>query len=239
MRQIKLLCASIAFVICTLPSFAQLVDDYGFKKNIDKLDFSSMPDFVKWSTPEENTQFYRCPAESFNIFCDFQRTHNVASVYSDSYFFSKYSIPKTNDLLIGVCHIDGEYWSSELLLVDKSDYSIRNSLYVAHESSAGASMQHTVRQGGKGLIVTVYTFIPKSSKSVDIVDFRFTPNATIRGKIRKEEYEVVSDFKLISTELSPDVVIKSSDFANKVQLWELYDQAVSNGSNPTPPREER
>lgn len=229
MRQIELLCASIAFVICTLSSFAQIVevDDYDFRAYVDKLEFSTVPNYVKWNVPTPLKE-YRCSRESIHIYCDFQRTDDAVTDCTDSYFFSKYRIPLTKDLLVGVKHFDGEYSSRQLLIVDKTDYTIKNSLYVAHESSSGASMQHTVRQGGRGLIVTVYTFIPKSSKSVDIVDFRFTPNSTIRGKIRKEEYEVVSDFKLISTELSPDVVIKSSDLANNVQLWELYDQAVSN-----------
>ena len=254
MRQIKLLCASIAFVICTLSSFAQIVkvDDYDFKSYVDKLEFSNLPNYVKWNVPTPLME-YRCSRESIHIYCDFQRTDDAVTDYTDSYFFSKYRIPLTKDLLIGVMHIDGEYSSRQLLIVDKTDYTIKNSLYVAHESSAGPSMQHTVTEVRNGhfpkLIVTVYTFIPKPSKSVDIVDFRFTPNAIIWGNIRKEEYEVGFDFKLISTKLSLDVAIRSSDLTLDTQLWTLYDQAVGDESKPnppiddkpgpTPPREER
>ena len=229
MKRIKKIFVIVALFLGAFTSFAQIVkvDDYDFRAYVDKFEFSTVPNYVKWNVPTPLKE-YRCSRESIHIYCDFQRTHNLATDYADSYFFSKYRIPLTKDLLIGVMHIDGEYCSRQLLIVDKSDYSVKNSLYVAHESSAGASMQHTVRQGGRGLIVTVYTFIPKTSSSIDIVDFRFTPKVKICGNIRKEEYEVVSDFNLISTELSPDVVIKSSDLANNVQLWTLYDQAVSN-----------
>ncbi|MCR5003738.1 MAG: hypothetical protein K5984_05145 [Bacteroidales bacterium] len=232
MKRVKLIIVSIAFVFSSFAAIAQLKDDYGFKKNIEKTEFSNVPNLVRWDQASTLKE-YRCAPESFELYSDFQRKENAATVYTDSYFDDKYNVPYSNMLLVGVLHIDGEYSSRQLLIVDKSDYSIKNSMSVAYESSVGASMQYTVnvitKNGKEKLVVTLYKFIPKSSKSVDIVEFRFTTNATIKGNILKEEYEVTDRFTLISSNLSPDMSISSEQLANKAQLWTMYDMAVIKG----------
>lgn len=228
MKQAKLLFVIIILALGYVSSYAQIENYCSFNKSIERHEFTNLPFSARWGMLYENVTSFHSE-EFFDIFTDFQRSKRIGNNrIPNTDVVTKFSRPGSPNLLVGVIDSDGEYGTIKLCIVDRNNYSIKDSMYGSFESSSGASMQHTVRQGGRGLIVTVYTFIPKTSSSVDIVDFRFTPNATIRGKIRKEEYEVVSDFKLISTELSPDVVIKSSDFANKVQLWELYDQAVSN-----------
>lgn len=245
MKQAKLLFVIIILALGYVSSYAQIENYYSFNKSIERHEFTNLPFYARWGMLYENVTSFHSE-EFFDIYTDFQRSKRVGNDrIPNTDVVTKIRCPGSRNLLVGVIDSDGEYRTIKLCIVDKNNYSIKDSMYGSFESSSGASKQYTVKEIRENrmnkLIVKVYKFFPESSSSVDIEEFRFTPNASIMGRIEVKEYEVANVFILRSTHVSPRITIHSSDFARNFQLWSLYDynDDEGNGSDPNPPIDDK